>query len=71
MSVAELLGVSKDQAYEVAELGYRLLLQGKSAEAITIFEGLLVLNPEDSYLQNLLDNARNYDQEKPQNNSGT
>ncbi|MES2504525.1 MAG: hypothetical protein V4534_06570 [Myxococcota bacterium] len=63
MSIAELIGISKEEAYEMAEIGYRLLLQGKSAEAATIFEGLLVLNPDDNYLQNLLNRAKNYDED--------
>ncbi len=64
MSLAELIGISKNDAYEIAELGYQLLLQGKSEEAIKIFEGLLILNPNDSYIKNLLEKAQNYVSEK-------
>lgn len=67
MSLAELIGISKNDAYEIAELGYQFLLQGKTEEAIKIFEGLLVLNPEDSYIKNLLKKAQNYVPEKSHN----
>ena len=69
MSLAELMGISQKDAYEIAELGYQLMIHGKNTEAIKIFEGLLVLNPEDSYLKTLLDKARHHDQQLAGTNS--
>lgn len=54
LSLAQIMGLSMDQAYAVAELGYNLFNQGKLNEALQIFEGLVVLNPYDGYFHGMV-----------------
>lgn len=54
MTWAQVQGINMEQAYEMAEIGYQLFLQGKNKEAATIFEGLIVLNPYDGYFHSVL-----------------
>jgi tetratricopeptide (TPR) repeat protein len=49
ITLGELEGITKDQQYEMAKLGHRFIRQGKLAEAKTIFEGLVALDPHDAY----------------------
>lgn len=51
---AQVTGVSMEQAYAMAELGYNLFNQGKFEDARKIFEGLIVLNPFDGYFHAML-----------------
>ena len=54
MTWAQVQGISMEQTYGLAEIGYQLFLQGKYDEAKKIFEGLIVLNPYDGYFHSVL-----------------
>ena len=45
----EVLGINAGQAYNMAQMGYKMLQEGKLEEARTIFQGLATLNPKDPY----------------------
>ncbi len=47
---ADVLGVNAGQAYNIAQLGYRLLQQGQLEDAEVIFRGLVTLNEKDPYM---------------------
>lgn len=51
---AQLEGMTIDEAYAIAEVGYTFLEQGKLDEARTLIEGLVIGNPYDAYLHSLL-----------------
>lgn len=51
---AQMSGLSMDQAYGIAELGYNLLTQGRLKDAETIFVGLVEMNPSDGYFRGVL-----------------
>src|SRR5207253_11473385 len=44
----EVLGITADQAYNLAEMGYRLLQEGQLDDAEIMFRGLVTLNPLDA-----------------------
>jgi Flp pilus assembly protein TadD len=46
----EVLGITADQAYNLAEMGYRLLQEGQLDDAEVMFRGLVTLNPHDAYM---------------------
>lgn len=48
ITLAEFVGLSREQLYEIAEQGYRLLNSGKLEEARQIYAGLVAANPFDS-----------------------
>ncbi len=54
MTWAQVQGISMEQTYSLAEMGYQLFLQGKNSEAKKIFQGLIVLNPYDAYFHSVL-----------------
>ncbi|MDA0713112.1 MAG: tetratricopeptide repeat protein [bacterium] len=54
ITLAQLQGITLDQAYAMAEIGYKLFLQGKYKDAIIIFDGLVALNPYDGYFHSVL-----------------
>ena len=45
----EVLGINAGQAYNMAQMGYKMLQEGKLDEARVIFQGLTTLNPKDPY----------------------
>lgn len=47
-TLAEIVGLSREQLYEIAQQGYRLLNSGKLEEARQIYAGLVAANPYDS-----------------------
>ena len=47
-TLAEAVGLSREQLYEIAQQGYRLLNSGKLEEARQIYAGLVAANPFDS-----------------------
>ena len=51
---AQLEGMTIDEAYAMAEMGYTFLEQGRIEDAKTIIEGLVIGNPYDAYLHALL-----------------
>jgi tetratricopeptide (TPR) repeat protein len=54
LTIAALENISKEKLYEMADVGYRLLTQGKLEDAKKIFSGLAVMDPYDSYFQMVL-----------------
>ena len=54
MTWAQVQGIGMKQAYDLAEIGYQLFLQGKNSDAQKIFEGLIVLYPYDGYFHSVL-----------------
>ena len=51
---AQVEGITMDQAYAFAELGYQLFEQGRYEDAQQIFEGLVIANPYDGYFHSVL-----------------
>ncbi|MCA9730117.1 MAG: hypothetical protein KC729_20705 [Candidatus Eisenbacteria bacterium] len=49
LTLAQLEGLSAEELYRLADIGYDLLSEGKLEDARRIFEGLYVYNPFDSY----------------------
>lgn len=56
-TLGELQGVSKKEQYEMAELGYVLLTEGKLKEGQEVFHGLVALDPFDAYFFTCLGSA--------------
>lgn len=53
-TLGQLYGITIEEAYSVAELGYTLFEQGRIREAQTVFQGLIISNPYDGYFHNVL-----------------
>ena len=54
ITLAQLEGVTADEMYAIADIGYDLYEEGKLGEARTIFEGLSAYNPWDPYFHSVL-----------------
>ncbi len=54
LTLAQVQGITMEQAYAYAQLGYNVLQQGKLEDARKVFEGLVVLNPYDAYFHSVL-----------------
>ena len=54
MTWGQLQGLTMEQAYAMAQLGYTQFEQGRYKEAQAIFEGLVVSNPYDAYFHTVL-----------------
>lgn len=54
ITLAKLEGITAEEIYGIADMGYTLLEQGKIDDAQTIFEGLEVYNPYDAYFHSVL-----------------
>ncbi|MCP4503080.1 MAG: hypothetical protein GY822_24345 [Deltaproteobacteria bacterium] len=54
MTWGELQGLTVDDAYAIADIGYKQLEAGKLEPAQAIFEGLVVSNPYDAYFHKVL-----------------
>ena len=63
-TLGELEGISKQEQYEVAQLGYRLLSEGKLKEGKDVFAGLVALDPFDAYFLTALGSAHQQLDEK-------
>jgi len=50
----QLQGITVEQAHAIAQIGYGLYKEGKYHDAKTVFEGLIICNPYDSYSHNML-----------------
>ncbi|MCC6806860.1 MAG: tetratricopeptide repeat protein [Deltaproteobacteria bacterium] len=53
-SLAQLMGITIDQSYALAEYAYTLFQQGRIREARQIFEALVIQNPIDGYMHFML-----------------
>jgi len=49
MTLGDLEGITKQQQYQIAEIGHAYVVAGKLDEAKKVFEGLLSLDPFDAY----------------------
>ena len=49
ITLGEFEGVDKESQYQMAQMGYHFVEQGKLDEANSIFEGLIALDPKDGY----------------------
>jgi tetratricopeptide (TPR) repeat protein len=53
-TLAQLMGITIDQTYALAEYAYTLFQQGRIREARQIFEALTIQNPIDGYMHFML-----------------
>lgn len=53
-TLGQLYGITMEEAYSIAEIGYNFLEHGKYRQAQSIFEGLVLCNPLDGYFHTLL-----------------
>ncbi len=51
---AELMGLTMEEAYNIAEYGYSLYEESRYHDARTVFEALVLANPYDAYFHNIL-----------------
>ncbi|MCB9637489.1 MAG: tetratricopeptide repeat protein [Myxococcales bacterium] len=58
INAAELMGLSREELYMVANRGYELIEQGKLAQALRVFDGLSYLDPVDPYFYTVLGSIR-------------
>ncbi len=54
ITLAQLEGISAEEMYQVADMGYDLFEEGKLEDARKIFEGLYTYNPMDAYFHSVL-----------------
>lgn len=54
ITLGDLEGITKQEQYRMAEIGFSYLASGKLKEAKTVFEGLLALDPFDAYFHTVL-----------------
>ena len=66
ITLGDLEGITKQEQYQMAEVGYSYFSSGKMAEAKTVFDGLLALDPFDAYFHTVLGSiaqrAEDYDE---------
>jgi tetratricopeptide (TPR) repeat protein len=53
-TLGQLYGITKQEAYSVAELAYTMMEQGRLKDAQIVFEGLTASNPYDAYFHLIL-----------------
>jgi len=53
-TLGQLYGITIEEAYSVAELGFTLFEQGRLKQAQTLFQGLVIGNPYDAYFHSML-----------------
>lgn len=53
-TLGQLYGMTIEEAYSIAELGYTFVEQGRLKEAQTVFQGLVLSNPYDAYFHTML-----------------
>lgn len=58
INAAELMGLSREELYMIANRGYELIEQGKLPQALRIFDGLTYLDPVDPYFYTVLGSIR-------------
>ncbi len=51
---AQLMCITMDEAYDIAEYGYSLYKEGRFHDSRVIFEGLVMANPYDAYFHCML-----------------
>ena len=54
LTLGQLYGITIEEAYSIAEMGYTMMEQGRLKNAQTVFEGLIISNPYDGYFHAVL-----------------
>jgi len=54
LTLGQLYGITIEEAYSMAEIGYTMMEQGRLKDAQTIFQGLVLSNPYDGYFHAVL-----------------
>jgi Flp pilus assembly protein TadD len=54
LTLGQLYGITIEEAYSIAEMGYTMMEQGRLKDAQTIFQGLVISNPYDGYFHAVL-----------------
>ena len=54
ITLGDLEGITKQEQYQMAEVGYSYVTSGKLDDAETVFEGLIALDPFDAYFHTAL-----------------
>ena len=54
ITLGDLEGITKQEQYQMAEIGHSYISSGKLPEAKTVFEGLIALDPFDAYFHTAL-----------------
>ena len=54
LTLGQLYGITIEEAYSIAELGYTMMEQGRLKDAQTVFQGLVISNPYDGYFHAVL-----------------
>lgn len=49
VSLKQIVGLNEEELYAIASQGYFLFLQGKTQEALVVFEGLVAIDPRNPY----------------------
>lgn len=58
ITASSLMGFSRDDLYAIAQRGYDLLQEGKLESALSVFDGLVYLDPYDPYFYTVLGSVR-------------
>lgn len=66
ITLGDLEGITKEEQYQVAELGFSSLSSGKLDQAKEIFEGLLALDPFDAYFNLALGSVAHQAEDYPE-----
>ncbi len=53
-TIAEMMGLSREELYMIANRGYELMQEGKLGQARQVFDGLVYLDPYDPYFYTVL-----------------
>jgi tetratricopeptide (TPR) repeat protein len=54
LTLGQLYGITIEEAYSIAEIGYTMLEQGRLKDAQTVYQGLVLANPYDAYFHAVL-----------------
>jgi tetratricopeptide (TPR) repeat protein len=54
LTLGQLYGITIEEAYSIAEIGYTMMEQGRLKDAQTVFQGLVISNPYDGYFHAVL-----------------
>lgn len=66
ITLGDLEGITKQEQYEMAKIGFSYLTSGKLAQAKTVFEGLLALDPFDAYFHTALGSIAQQENQLPE-----
>ena len=58
ITASDLLGLTREELYAIAQRGYELLQQGQLQQALHVYDGLVYLDPYDPYFHTVLGSVR-------------